>query len=282
MKTINHILVPVDFSKLAVNSYHYALRLAGELSASVHLLHCLPVTSVVPGHGPVVLDMRPTLHQQAKTQIIAFAAEGKAAVHRQVTRMPEVYTSVSASGLGEGVFQHQKDQDTDLIVIGTHGVQEGWDRIFSTNAAFLVDKVQSSILILPATVEFQPLKTVCFATNLGKTDLVGARRLSNILATFQPKIDLLHVRLPHREQPPGLLDSFRRTFEQPRNGVKSTFTNVFGPVATDGIFPYLKDHFHDLLVMVKSDRKWWDRLFFSSYTKESAMITNIPLLILGE
>jgi hypothetical protein len=53
----------------------------------------------------------------------------------------------------------------------------------------------------------------------------------------------------------------------------TTFTTVFNADVTDGIFAYLEKNPHDLLVMVKPERSWWDRMFGHSDTKESAGIT---------
>ena len=166
--------------------------------------------------------------------------------------------------------------------MGTHGVQNSWDRFFGTHAALMVGKVQLPLLILPAKAKFRPLKKVCFATDLRESDVAGAEYLGNMLAVFQPQIDFLHVDLPDRKRSANSLITFQKAFEQPRNGVGGTFKIMVNPDAITGIFSYLKKLPHDLLVMVKSDREWWDRLFFSSDTKESARITSLPLLILGE
>jgi len=282
MKSIKHILVPVDFGEAAANAYNYAMQLAGELSASVHLLHCLPAAPVIPGNGHVVLDTVPQLHQRAKEQIADFAVAGKANVRWQVSAMPEVSTSISAFGLKEGITQYVTDHEVDLIVMGTHGVHDNWDRFFGTNATFLVGKVKPPILILPLNVEFQPLKSICFATDLRESDLVGARSLSKALSAFDPQINYLHVHLPDDQQTSDGLDLFRRAFEQPREGMEATFTTTFNEDVTDGIFKHLGKYPHDLLVMIKLERGWWDRMFAHSDTKESAGITNLPLLILGQ
>ncbi|SER03641.1 universal stress protein [Neolewinella agarilytica] len=282
MKSIKHILVPVDFGEVSANAYEYALQLAGELSASVHLLHCLPAAPVIPGNGHVVLDTVPQLHQRAKEQIADFAVAGKANARWQVSQMPEVTTSISAFGLKEGITQYVMDHEVGLIVMGTHGVQDAWDRFFGTNATFLVGKVKPPILVLPLNARYQALKTICFATGLRESDLVGAGSLRKALSVFDPQINYLHVHLPDDPQTSDGLDLFRRAFEQPRDGVEATFITTFNEDVTDGIFNYLNKHPHDLLVMIKLERGWWDRMFAHSDTRESAGVTNLPLLILGQ
>jgi hypothetical protein len=229
-----------------------------------------------------MLDMTPQLYQQAEARLSTFTEAGKTAVRQQLRQLPDVQGSVSIYGLKEGIAAYVEDKEVDLIVMGTHGVQDGWDRFFGTNATFLVGKVQPPMLILPANTDFQPFRAICFATDLKESDLVGAGRLSKALSCFQPQVNFLHVHLPDNKQTPGALDLFRGAFEQPRDGVVATFTTIYDSDVTDGIFAYLDKHPHDLLVMVKPERGWWDRMFVHSDTRESAGITHLPLLVLGE
>ncbi len=282
MQTIKNILVPVDFGKVSANAYQYALRLADELSASVHLLHCMPAVPAVVGQGNVVLETSPFLYQHTEERITAFAEAGKTAIGSQVSHMPEVHSSVSAFGLKEGITIYLEDHAVDLIVMGTHGVQDGWDRFFGTNTTFLVGKVRPPMIILPATAKFWPLKTICFATDLHESDLVGGSNVSKALSAFAPQVNYLHVHLPDNQQSAGALDLFRLAFEKPREGAEATFTTVFNTDVTDGIFKYLDRYPHDLLVMIKPERGWWDRMFVHSDTKESAGIAQLPLLVIGD
>ncbi|NJC25603.1 universal stress protein [Neolewinella antarctica] len=282
MSVIKSILVPVDFSEISANSYRYALRLADKVSASVHLLHCLPSIPTIAGYGYSAYDALPQEHQRAEQQISTFVAAGKLAVSSEVNRMPEVDTSITAFGLGKGIADYVGAEEIDLIVMGTKGARDGWDRFFGTNSAFMVGQVRQPLLVLPARAEFRPIKSVCFATNLRESDIAGAERLGGMLSAFKPRIDFLHVHLPDSKQTDESITTFRKAFERPRNGVGGTFKIVEQPAATTGIFAYLENLPHDLLVMVKSDREWWERLLYHSDTKKSAMMTSLPLLIFRE
>lgn len=282
MESIKNILVPVDHSEVSVASYRYALHLADKLSAAVHLLHCVPAVGAVAGNGPMVYDFTTELQEQAKIRLKGFMEKGLEEVRSELGQLPEVKYATSVYGLGEGIVFYAEEHPVDLIVAGTHGVSDGWDRLFGTNATFLVGKVKNPILILPPEAVFRPLGAVCFATDLRDADLSWASRLSKALEVFDPAVHFLHVEHPTEGQSEGALDLFKRAFERPYDGVEATFTTVFNEDVTDGIFDHLEENPHDLLVMVKPHRSWWDRLFVHSETKESAGITNLPLLVLWE
>ncbi|MBC6995426.1 universal stress protein [Neolewinella lacunae] len=282
MSAIRSILVPVDFSEIAAASYRYALQLADHLSASVHLLHCLPAMTDASVHAHLLLDVTQVQQAQAEERLDAFLAAGVSDLTPNLNAPPVVACSVTGLGLWEGIDQYLSTFPTDLIVMGTHGVHDGWDRLFGTNAAFLAGKVQVPILILPATATFQPLKSICFATALRESDLTGTRRLHHALSAFAPTFNYLHVHHPENGQSPEALDLFRRAFEQPNGGVGATFTTVFNEDVTDGIFNYLENNAHDLLVMIKLPRKGWARWFSHRETLESAGITSLPLLVISQ
>ena len=114
--TIQHVLVPIDFSTYAEQALDYAIALAKQLPARVTLLHVIQPPAVVNVEGGL---------WPSSTFLQDLEAE--------VTRDMETYlTRVTAAGVkGErlvvhGVPFHQiietaKEQQVDLIVMGTHG-----------------------------------------------------------------------------------------------------------------------------------------------------------------
>ena len=114
--TIQHVLVPLDFSPYAEQALDYAITLAQHLQARVTLLHVIQLPTVVNVEG----GMWPS-----STFLDDLEAD--------VTRDMEAYrTRVTAAGLAgeclvvQGIpFQEildiAKARQVDLIVMGTHG-----------------------------------------------------------------------------------------------------------------------------------------------------------------
>jgi nucleotide-binding universal stress UspA family protein len=282
MKAIKKILVPVDFSELAAKSYQYALQLADELSASIHLLYSKPSTRGVTTHPDIFQEMSGELFLRAKKRLEAFQEEGMASTRANLDDLPDVTRSVSVLSFKESIRQECEEHHIDLILIGTHGVHDSWDRLFGTNAAFLVGKVETPMLIIPSGTDFQPFKSICFATDFRDRDLKNATRLLKVFYPFLPRMHFVHVKNPEEVQPSEGIDFFRHAFERPQQGMEASFTTVTNHDVTDGLFGYLETDPHDLLVMVKPNRGWWNRLVSHSETRETAGKTNIPFLIMGE
>ena len=117
--TIKRILVPIDFSRDSDAALQYAVSLAQQLGASVHLLHVIEnelaagmwsagvYTAPVPGlHVDVVRGAEQRLERMIPT--IAGARYG---LEHDVRTGPPAAT----------IVEFARDELSDLIVMGTHG-----------------------------------------------------------------------------------------------------------------------------------------------------------------
>jgi nucleotide-binding universal stress UspA family protein len=280
MNTIKAILVPVDFTDLAAESYGFALRLAAALSASVHLLYCASPATGLTTDLDTFQNITEALLRSEEETLRRFQQEGISRVG--LSNPPVVTSCVSISSFREGIRQQIKEQQADLVLVGTHGVKDSWDRLFGTHAASLIGKVEAPLLLLPPGTMYYPFRSVCFATDFRDRDLKLATQLFKALYPFLPHLHFLNIHDPEAAQPAEGMDFFRRAFERSQGGMQATFTVVNDHDVTEGIFGHLHTHEHDLLVMVKPNRSWWSRMTSHSEIEETAGKTTIPLLILGE
>jgi nucleotide-binding universal stress UspA family protein len=113
--TIEHVLVPIDFSEYSDHALDYAITFARPLQARLTLLH---VIESFPVSGVDVVTLPPD-----------YFLELEMAANRQ---MQSLLARVTTAGLkGEGVVVHgtpfrvitetAKERQVDLIIMGTHG-----------------------------------------------------------------------------------------------------------------------------------------------------------------
>ncbi len=112
MIELKRILVPTDFSEYSAEAIGYACTLADKFKSELHLLHVLEVhvSSTPVFGGGLALNPR--------------TKESNEAAENALKRLVSERTAVRATAEGPPfleILRYAKDNDIDLIVMGTHG-----------------------------------------------------------------------------------------------------------------------------------------------------------------
>jgi len=115
------ILCPVDFFKASSRAFDYALRVAGNYDARVHVLHVVaPVISSVYGAPFGMEDLTTGLEREA-TKLLKKYKDRAAKANIPLS------TEVRLGDIDLGILHSVAAQKADLVVMGTHG-RRGFER----------------------------------------------------------------------------------------------------------------------------------------------------------
>lgn len=279
MNKIKSILVPVDFSAIAGNAFRYALQLADHLDASIDLLYSIPPTSAVPDHAPFAVSFVEDLQAEAELGIRQFIDKGVDALKGQLSKTPKVTGIVKIGDLRHTIQEYAKEANNNLIVMGTHGQHDVWDKILGTNTTFLLKRSPLPLLIVPNEVSFSPCKLLCYATDLQHVDAFKVERLLDVLSPFRPDLHFLHVMPREHKETAYDLSLLRELFGNAKAATKTTFATVNNEEVIEGITEYVTRNECDLVIMHRPDYSWLEDLFRSSNTREAALKATFPLLV---
>lgn len=118
MIRISRIVVPTDFSELANLAVDYGAAIAEQFQSELHLLHVVDDYYVLAPEGQLMLPDRNE-----------YLRDLKAASRQELARLP-VNARLAAERVSrhtvvgrpfEEIVRFAKDQQTDLIIIGSHG-----------------------------------------------------------------------------------------------------------------------------------------------------------------
>jgi nucleotide-binding universal stress UspA family protein len=129
-ESITRILVPVDFSAHSDRAVRYAARLAGQVGASVGLLHVVDDISygvLSEVYLPNMPDLIQELVNSASRRLTAIATD----------RFPpgaDVQTAVVVGRPATAIADHAAGNGFDLVVMGTHG-RTGLPHLFMGSVA---------------------------------------------------------------------------------------------------------------------------------------------------
>ncbi|PWU20035.1 MAG: hypothetical protein C5B50_04905 [Verrucomicrobia bacterium] len=112
---LKRILVPVDFSHCSRKALNYAVAFAKSFQAEIILLN-VPETAPVPPHQFVVEtgDLETELRKQAASQL----AQWRQSIPQEISARTVTLASLAAD---QEIVDLARENDVDLIVMGTHG-----------------------------------------------------------------------------------------------------------------------------------------------------------------
>lgn len=146
---VEHILVPLDGSRLAEASLPAAVYLADNLGASITLIH------VIERNAPEEVHSEPHLTQVSEARHYL-----RELVKRALPSQLQVHTHVhtaEVTDVARSIVEHSHELKPDLIVMCTHGRSGARDWLFGTIAQQVISMGEIPVLLVrPALEEPQP------------------------------------------------------------------------------------------------------------------------------
>ena len=145
MVTISHILCPTDFSPVSANAETYAAALAKYYGARLSLVHIDPPMPVMAPYGEIPVDIR-LFDEQRRQAEQDLAAAGARARAGGIT----VDTSLVGGYPGREVLALAREQDVDLIVLGSHGRGGLEHLLLGSVAEKVLRKAPCPVMVVPS------------------------------------------------------------------------------------------------------------------------------------
>ena len=147
---IRCILVPIDFSIHSKNALKYAIPMAKQFDASLHLVYVVEPT-IYPadlGFGQVVL---PGVEDELREK---GADELRGLIEREIGRKVKASSAVRTGNPHQEILSEAEEKMVDLIVVATHGHSGVEHMLFGSTADRVVRRARCPVLtIRPQTQE---------------------------------------------------------------------------------------------------------------------------------
>lgn len=273
---INAILIPTDFSEIAMNALSYAVSFAKKCNAQVHIFHAKQIPVADPAFPAEAYQLY--VDELAKTE-----KEGFANLEEKVLKPSGItYSFHSTTGfVADEIHHYAEENQIDLIVMGTKGASGLAEMLIGTNTASLIGKSQIPVLVIPPTSTYKELSSILYATDFNEPEFPAFSRLMFIAELYDAKITVMHNKTEYDHYFNVEGNFFNR------NMANFSYKNIEmvsreKKDVTDSIHQWLEEHPTDMVVMAKHNRSFFDRLFHRSLSKKMAYHTKIPLLVLNK
>jgi nucleotide-binding universal stress UspA family protein len=277
---MDKILVPVDFSASSDWGFYYAYEMARQFGATlvaVHLYRPPYIETTMPANmiSAIIAEKEQAMlaHLRANTHPSLASQEAGESV-----KIEHILESWAASNITDVA----KRINADLIVMGTHGADGAWNRVWGSNTSKVIAEAHCPVLAIPARTEYKKIENLAYATDYDVTDLDNISQLAAFASVIKANLHCIHINLVTGEDTTARGQIFEEQFNARFAAQKKGLVNfsIRSSISVeDGLETFLRINNINILSMLTHKRGFWEKMFSNkSVTESMAMRARTPLL----
>lgn len=262
---MKRILVPIDFSKPAINAFRLALDVASQSKGMVHLLNVIELPVLHDTLLAPVVDFEQALLTELKTKS---ESEFKKLSNRYNKGGVKVAFDVEFGPVSKTIIDYIGEHDVDLVLMGSHGASGMREIFIGSNAEKIVRHSPVPVLVLKDYMK-GPIKNIVFPNTLEtekREDLV--MKVKALQAFFKARLHIVFINTPLNFTSDDVTHERLQKFAH-RFMLKDYTINVFNSRdEEEGILQFSRQIDADLIAMGTHARKGLAHLIAGSLTED--------------
>lgn len=286
MKTLAFLIDEMHSAKKLIR---YAALLGKDLNAKIHVLYVqFPYTHGSNGFETHALagDMGtgsmpdPAYMHEIEKDIKQTVKDYIKDIKKEFTDIPSIVFK-SEPGDASKILEDKVEKGVyDMVMIQGSSEQELW--LQRPVAMDIVRNVPCPVFIIEPDTRYQPFKKIVYATDYKEEDVSTLKRLTRLAKPFSPEILTLHITDDEQFRKKILKEGFDSIMRE-----KVGYENVSVKVLeveeamdeAESFANQTKSEKANLIVVLKENRNFFERLFKSSFTAELIKQTQLPILV---
>ena len=180
---------------------------------------------------------------------------------------------------GDEIVAQTKDEQTELVVMATTGESGFLKNLFGSVSTKVMSKAHSPVLLIPENARYKKFNNILLACDDVDEDDEYLQFLKRFVDVFDARVHAVHIEDEKEE-----LEEERRELYNELSGIFPKDQVDIAVIHSDDVAGSIEKyaHTHDigLIVMSTERRGFFEALFHKSTTKEMAIHSDIPLLVL--
>ncbi|CAM1346353.1 putative Universal stress protein family protein [Tenacibaculum crassostreae] len=275
---MKNILIPYNFSEVAINALNYTKQLFKGVEATIYLL------DVYVSQPSELLseekndkwfnEMDDEIENELKYLIEVLNREESSFTFEKL---------VASNSLTKAVVNAIKDKNIDVVVTGTKGAKSLAETFIGTNTMKMITAINDCpLIVVPMNYKYKPLHQIVFSTNYKRQ--YSAKELQFLVSLSALKKCLVEV--------VNLSEESFLTENQQKHKVRlremlQDLNVVYKKIDWEGsetstIEKHIDETDSELLVLINHKYNFFNRLLEENVIKKSAFHSKIPILILPE
>lgn len=273
---IRTIVVPTDFSETAQNAYQYALQLAGTMNAKVRLVH---INQSSPDVGSALLfDGIPEELHYKQELLESWSLKKNQYEKNNTTHSTDVIPEMINGFIIDELRALSRRKDTDLIIMGATGENKLLGRFLGGISSEVARKAFCPVLLVPRNSTFSGFEKIVYASNYQAKEEKMLKRIISVATHFHAELHLVHVDTDKAKQ--SSIEEVNLGIAHPNSPTSLFLSHISNPHVLDALVRYTDDKNANLMAMSTVHRSFLEDTFRHNLTRDMALLTHIPLLIL--
>lgn len=277
MKTI---IVPTDFSPVALNALNYALDMATSINAEIILLNTYqaPVAYSDAPVSPVTTISIDDIRKASQERLEDLQQE----VARITGGRMRVYTEAKLGNTVDVLEEICSAVRPFAVVMGSHG-STGIERlIMGSTTLSVIRHLRFPVIVVPPGTSYKEIRKMGLACDFKDVaETIPAGYIKNIVHEFNAELHVLNINKDGEnyddDAPPesAFLDSLF-------GNIKPNYYFLKRDDVVDGINEFSETHNLDVVIVIPKKHNLLERIFHKSSSKELVTTAHIPIVSIHE
>ena len=268
------ILVPTDFSGNANTAENFAAQLAKDTGATLMLVHS-ETAQVVIAESTLVLDADPATIKRGELKLQEQAQK----LQTQFNLDQPVEILCLTGSLSLVLNRAIKNNQVDLVVMGTKGATNFVHKIIGTNTAAFIKTAICPVLVIPPNTPYEPVQGIAYASDFQSDERTMLHQLLNISEPLGAAVYVVNVKSDRQLK--TITDAEALYFIQREFPEYNLHINqIKEEDVVKGLLEFVNQNNMQILAVGMHDRNFLEEFFHTSITRQLALEAKVPLLVL--
>jgi nucleotide-binding universal stress UspA family protein len=281
MKTL---LIATDFSATASHALRFAYYMATIVKANMVICNVVVIPIASPQAGLVVWPMENPegLLKESKDALLQLKLDLEREEEKEGFN-PAIRCISTPGEVTEVVNELIKNEDVDLVIIGTHGTGGLNSFLLGNHSRSMINDMNKPLMLIPPAAQIGPVKKIAFATDFKNVDYdrVAIYTLIEWAKPLNAHILITHIfeEENHSEEFQNLIKQFMKEIVGKTNYSNIGYRVFTGPGVASGLLWLCENGQIDILAMVHRTHNFIDSLFRVNQTYKITTHIPVPLLV---
>ncbi len=270
---MSHILVPIDFSKDSINAFEHSILMANTMAYDIRLIHVkrknadYNASFNLNDFDEVLIS---GIEDNFENLIATYKSDVKGEIDYRI-REGRVYNEIC---------NQAKYGDSDLIIMGTHGVSGFEEKWVGSNAFRIVNHASCPVITIRYNFPSRTIKKIVLPIDTSEETRQKVPFIAQLALIFKAEVHIIDVRDNNKVSTQKILDGYISQILSylKRRKIKCVRDSLKGRNFADIIMEYALLCDADLIAIMSEANEVGKQIWLGSYAQQMVNHSPIPII----